>query len=253
MIVLVTFSFIAGVITVLSPCILPILPILLSGSVQGGKKRPLGITTGFILSFTFFTLTIATIVKATGLPPDVLRIVAVIMVGAFGISMLIPKVQIILERLFSRLSGLTPSKKEVSGFAGGIFIGVSLGLVWAPCIGPIMASVISIAATGQVTASTILITIAYTAGTSIPMLAIIYGGEKIFQTIPWLKKNSNRIQKVFAGLMIILAVGIFFNVDRRFQLYILDVFPRYGSGITKVEDNQNIERELKQLRGTHVR
>src|SRR5260221_13936515 len=102
MILLVLFAFIAGLVTILSPCILPILPLILS-SATGGHRKPFGIVTGFIVSFTFFTLALTTIVKLTGIPSDTLRLVAVVIILIFGLSLLIPQTQILLERLFSLL------------------------------------------------------------------------------------------------------------------------------------------------------
>jgi len=103
MFILIAFAFLAGVVTILSPCILPILPIVLSGSVTGGKRRPWGIVTGFVLSFTFFTLFLSAIVRATGVSPDILRTLSVVVIGAFGLSLLIPRVQVWLEQLFSKI------------------------------------------------------------------------------------------------------------------------------------------------------
>jgi cytochrome c biogenesis protein CcdA len=247
MIVLVSFSFAAGIITILSPCILPILPILLSGSARKGSRTPLGMITGFVLSFSFFTLMIAKIVQATGASPEVLRVVAAVMIGIFGISMLIPRAQALLEMLFSRFSNLAGTRRDVTGYWGGVYIGLSLGLVWTPCVGPIMASVITLAASGAVTMDAVTITVAYSLGTAVPMLAILYGGQNVFKRINWFKKNSLALQRVFAGLMVVMAVGFFFNIDRRFQSYILDVFPEYGAGITKIEEVETVERSLEEF------
>src|SRR5476649_78321 len=98
MIILLLFAFLAGIVTVLSPCILPILPIVLSGTVGGDEKRPYGIILGFILSFTFFTLFLTTIVKLTGIPTDTLRIIAGIVLLLFGLSLLIPTLQTYIEK-----------------------------------------------------------------------------------------------------------------------------------------------------------
>src|SRR6266851_4955520 len=108
MILLLGFSFLAGIVTVLSPCILPILPIVLSGSVSGDKKRPYGIILGFILSFTFFTLFLATIVRLTGIPSNALRIIAGVILVLFGLSLFVPNFQTLMERLFSKLSVFGP-------------------------------------------------------------------------------------------------------------------------------------------------
>lgn len=247
MIVLLTFAFIAGLVTILSPCILPILPIVLSGSIGNGKSRPIGIVTGFIGSFTFFTLTLSYIVKNTGMSADGLRTVAIIIIALFGISMITPKFQIWMEGVFSKLAGLLPKGTGDTGFIGGVFVGLSLGLLWAPCVGPILASVITLAATSTVTFATILITLAYSVGTAIPMLAITYGGRTLLNRVPWLLSSTQKIQKAFGIIMIMTAVGIYFNVDRTFQSYILEKFPSYGVGLTKFEENPQVRQQLNSL------
>src|SRR5689334_4649899 len=101
--ILLVFAFLAGIVTILSPCILPILPIILASAVSPGvssKARPLGIVAGFTLSFTLFTLFLSQIVRASGIPSDALRHVAILIVAVLGIALLIPRLQLILEKLF---------------------------------------------------------------------------------------------------------------------------------------------------------
>jgi len=249
MILLIAFAFLAGFITILSPCILPILPIVLSGTVSSGKRKPLGIVTGFVLSFTFFTLFLAAIVKATGLPADSLRAISIIIILLFGISLLLPQFQVLMEKLFTKLSGRFVVKGVHEGFGGGLLIGLSLGLVWTPCVGPIIASVITLAATSTVNFAAFFITFAYALGSAIPMFAIMYGGRGLLQRIPWLLPNTEKIQKAFGVLMILTAIGIYFNIDRSFQTYILDKFPQYGVGLTSIEDNDAVKNQLEKLKG----
>lgn len=206
------FAFLAGIVTVLSPCILPVLPIILSSTA--GKFRPLSIIFGFVLSFTFFTLFLSIIVRASGIPADYLRNISIILIGGFGVSLLIPKFQTSLELLFSKLTKFIPPV-DSSGF----IIGLSLGLIWTPCVGPILASVISLAVTGTVTMETILITLAYSVGASIPMLIIMLGGQRL---IP----RSQKIQFIFGILMMISAVAMYFKFDRLLQTTILDILPK---------------------------
>ncbi len=246
MIVLLLFSFIGGIITVLSPCILPLLPIILSSSVgESGRKRPLGIVTGFIASFTFFTLFLSTLVKTTGVPADTLRTISIVVIALFGITLLIPKFQLLIEQLFVKFQRFTPQSQNKTGFSGGLLLGASLGLLWAPCVGPILASVISLALTGEVTGSAFLITLAYSLGTAIPMFGIIYGGQNVLNKVPWLVRNSGTIQKAFGVLMIATALAIFLNWDRQFQTFILKTFPTYGTGLTFLEDNEIVENALE--------
>ncbi len=239
MIVLLVFSFLAGIVTILSPCILPVLPIVLSGAVGEGKKRPLGIVLGFVLSFTFFTLFLAIIVKALEISSELLRNLSITIIFLFGISLLFSQIQVFLEKIFSKFSSALPQTQNKEGFLGGIVVGLSLGLIWTPCVGPIIASVIALAVTSSVTLETFLITLAYSLGTAIPMFLIMLGGRRFLP-------NSAKIQKAFGVVMIVTAVMIFFNFDRKFQTYILETFPQYGAGITKIEDNSLVRKELLQ-------
>ena len=250
MLLLMLFAFIAGVVTILSPCILPILPIVLSGSLAGGRKRPFGVVAGFIGSFTFFTLALTAIVKATGLSSDALRTVAVVVIFLFGLSLIIPQTQLFLEKLFTKLSGITPKNENRDGFFGGVLVGLSLGLIWAPCVGPILASVITLAVTSQVNFASVFITFAYALGSGLPMLAITLGGRQLLQRVPWLLNNTAKIQQVFGVLMMVVALGIYFNIDRQFQAYVLQKFPQYGAGLTSIEQNKAVQNELLKLKGT---
>jgi len=248
MLLLILFAFIAGVVTILSPCILPILPIVLSGSVEGGKRRPIGVVLGFIISFTFFTLFLTTLVRLTGISADILRILSVVIIFGFGITLLVPHLQVWMEKIFSGLSGVIKHDSEqTTGFRGGLILGLSLGLVWTPCVGPILASVISLALTGSVNGSALFITLAYALGTSIPLLAITYGGRRMIEKVPLLTKNLDKVQKIFGIIMILTALGIYFNIDRKFQSYVLDKFPGYGAGLTQLEDNKAVQEELDKI------
>lgn len=250
MIVLSLFAFLAGIVTILSPCILPILPIILSSTIAGektGKSRPIGVVVGFIASFTFFTLFLSSIVKIIGISPTILRTISVFVIAGFGISLLVPGFQLFIEKMFSKVARFIPQGKAKKGFGPGLLIGFSLGLLWTPCVGPILASVISLAITGTVTIDAFVITIFYSLGTAIPMFLILIGGQNMLRKVPWLLSNTSKIQKTFGVIMIITAIGIFYNVDRSFQSYILDIFPRYGSGLTKFEDNVLVKNELNKL------
>src|SRR3990167_2894642 len=103
--ILLVFAFVSGLITILAPCIWPLLPIILSATATGGHRKPLGITLGIIISFGIFTLTISYLVKLLSFDPNILRLFAVIIIGLLGFTLLIPKLSSILEGYVSRLSG----------------------------------------------------------------------------------------------------------------------------------------------------
>lgn len=250
MILLLFFAFLAGIATILSPCILPILPVVLSGSVSGGRRRSIGIIAGFILSFTFFTLFLAKIIQLTDISADFLRIVAAAVLILFGISLFIPQFQLFMERMFTRLSTFTPKTNAKSGFFGGFLIGVSIGLIWAPCVGPIMAGVIALAAASTVTAETFLITLSYAIGSGIPMFLVMIGGRRLLNKVSFLSANTAIIQKGFGILMVLLAIAVFFNWDRNFEAFIAGT--KYGADLTNLENNQAVRNQLHILKGNNT-
>ncbi len=244
--ILILFAFVSGIVTILSPCILPVLPIVLSGGVAKGRSRPLGILSGFILSFSVFTLSLTAIVKALGIPADSMRFVSVVILVLFGLVMLVPRLAGLFEMAASRLarSG-SPSGMPKAGFGGGLVVGLSLGLVWTPCVGPIMASVISLALTQKVDGGAALITLAYSLGTAIPMAAVMFGGRALMNRVPFLSRHGGGIQRVFGALVLFVGVAIGFGWDRSFQAAILSAFPNYGSGLTALETVAPVQGALK--------
>ncbi len=243
MIILLPFAFLSGIVTILSPCILPVLPVVLSGSM-GGKSRPFGVITGFVVSFSVFTLILSSLVQALGISPDVLRVAAVVLILFFGLVMLVPRLRHGFEKVASRIARGGRSQTQSKGFTGGLLIGLSLGLVWTPCVGPIMASVISLAITQSIDRGAVFIILAYSLGTSIPMLAIMLGGRTLMKRVPVLSRNPAKIQQVFGVLMILVGVSIGFGWDRRFQSAVLRIFPNYGSGLTAFENTEPVRDAL---------
>jgi cytochrome c biogenesis protein CcdA/thiol-disulfide isomerase/thioredoxin len=258
MIVLILFAFISGIVTILSPCILPVLPVVLSGSLGKGegRARSLGVVAGFIVSFTFFTLALTAIVQAFGIPGDALRIAAVIVIVLFGAVLVVPKLSEWFERIIYRIAALARFQSKiagntsetrapsVNGFGAGFLLGMSLGLIWTPCVGPIMASIITLAVSQHIDVGAVFITLAYSFGTAIPMFAIMIGGRALLKKVPVLTRNTLTIQRVFGVLMIIVGIAIAFGWDRQFQSGVLALFPGYGSGLTSIENTTSVRNAL---------
>jgi cytochrome c biogenesis protein CcdA/thiol-disulfide isomerase/thioredoxin len=258
---LVAFAFLAGIVTVLSPCILPVLPVVLAGGAAGGKRRPLGVAAGFIGSFSVLTLALSAIVKATGLDPEVLRWISAGLILAFGLVLAVPFLKDRFALAASRLLARAPSAGQrrggapaapgsaeaarTDGFGAGLVLGLGLGAVWTPCAGPIMASVVTLALTGSVDAGAALITLAYSVGTAIPLLLIMFGGRSLLNKAPWLARRSSAIQRVFGILMMATALALFTGADRSFSTWMLKVFPNYGSGLTAIEDRPEVRSALE--------
>jgi thiol-disulfide isomerase/thioredoxin len=192
-------------------------------------------------------LFLSSLVRFTGIPADAIRFLSVVIIAGFGLTLVLPAAQKKMELLFTKFSSIVPQNNKRQGMYGGVLIGLSLGLLWTPCVGPILASVISLAAIGEVGFSAVLITLAYSLGTAIPMFMIMMGGSTALRKVPWLTQNTQKIQMAFGFVMILTAVGIFFNLDRKFQSYILDRFPNYGVGLTQFEDTAEVRDQLDNL------
>ena len=245
MIVLIVFAFLSGVVTILSPCILPMLPIILTGSI-GKKLRPYGIVAGFVLSFVIFTLSLSFIVDFFKIPPTTLRAISIVTIISFGLIMFIPKLKEKFESIVSTLNRKNYSQTQNKGFGGGLLIGFSLGILWTPCVGPIMASVITLAATNSVDTGSAFIILAYSIGTSIPMFGVIISGRKLINKFSVLSKNPIKLQRFFGVVMILMGIAIGLNLDRLFQAKILEIFPEYGSGLTILENNKIVKKVLEE-------
>ena len=143
MIVLIGFAILAGAGTALSPCVLPVLPALLSAGGVGGRRRPLGIVLGLSITFTVTIVGVAKLVDGVGLGSDPLRVVAVVVLLAFGAALFVPDISARIEAPLSRLARFGP-RSTGDGFLSGLLVGAALGFVYTPCASPILAAVISV-------------------------------------------------------------------------------------------------------------
>lgn len=222
MVVLIAFAFVAGAATALSPCVLPVLPIALSAGVTGGRRRPLGVVTGLVLSFTFATVALVYVISALGLPDDLLRDLAIAVLAGFGVALIVPRLSARVEAALSRLGRRGPAAPSGDGFASGLLLGASLGLVYAPCAGPILAGVITVSASQDFTAGRLAVALAYAAGTAVVLYALMLGGRRV--TAP-LSRRSASFQPAMGAVMVTVAVLMALQLDIRFQTAIADELP----------------------------
>lgn len=200
-------------------------------------------------SFTLLTLSISYIVKIIPFDPDSLRIFAVIIIGFLGFTLLIPQLSQILEGYVSRISGKAGGNKNRSGFVGGYITGFSLGIVWSPCAGPILATIATLAATQAVSANVVLVTVIYVIGVGIPLFLFAVLGQRIFSKSKSLSPYTGRIQQAFGLIMILTAIAIGTGYDRTLQTKLLDVFPSYSNFLYSLESNQAVKKQLDSLKG----
>jgi cytochrome c biogenesis protein CcdA/thiol-disulfide isomerase/thioredoxin len=234
MLVLIAIGLLAGLVTAISPCVLPVLPILLAGGASG--RRPLRIITGLVSSFVVFTLFASWLLDKLGLPQDLLRNLAIAMLFVVAATLLVPQLGLLAERPFARLTRFRAG-------GGGFALGVSLGLVFVPCAGPLLAAVTTNAARDHFTVWTVLVALAYGVGAAIPMLAIAVGGGEITRRV---RAGAGQFRTASGFVMAAVALGLVFHLDD----HLTSIAPGYLTFVQdKVENSKTAQHRLAELRG----
>jgi len=227
----------AGVITAISPCVFPVLPILFAGGGTGGRRRPVAIIAGLVASFATFTLFATWILNRLGLPTDLLRNLAIALLFLLAATLIFPQLGVLLERPLYFLS----RRRTRSDLGGGFLLGASLGLVFVPCAGPVLGAISANAARVHFGWRTILVTVFYSLGTAVPMLAIAFLGEDVTRR---LRASAVQVRLALGVVMALAALAIVFNADQKLQTW----FPGYTDFLqSKVERNSVANKELAKL------
>jgi cytochrome c biogenesis protein CcdA/thiol-disulfide isomerase/thioredoxin len=248
MALLMLFGFVAGAGTALSPCVLPVLPIALSAGATGGRRRPLGIVVGLAVSFTFATVGLVYVISALGLPDDLLRKLAIAVLLGFGITLMVPPLAARVEAWLSRFA----SRAGVAGGGGdgfwsGTAVGASLGLVYAPCAGPILAGVIIVSASQPFTGGRLAVALSYGIGSAVVLYFLMLGGRRL---VAPLARRGGGLQVAMGAVMVVFALAMLGNYDVKFQNKIASDWPSFLVNPTEgLEDTASARAALDDVRG----
>jgi cytochrome c biogenesis protein CcdA/thiol-disulfide isomerase/thioredoxin len=220
MLILMFFALLAGAGTALSPCVLPVLPALLSAGGVGGRRRPLGIVLGLTVTFTVSIVGISTVAGGVGLGSDPLRDFAVAVLLVFGLSLMIPSLAQRLEEPLAFLSRLGPRTRG-DGFASGLVVGGALGFVYTPCAGPILAGVIAV---GAASGRTIAVGLSYAIGSALVLLALSLGGRRVIDRLRAAGRGP-QVQRTLGVVMVLTAVVIVTQLDVKLDQQIAKHIP----------------------------
>jgi cytochrome c biogenesis protein CcdA/thiol-disulfide isomerase/thioredoxin len=246
MALLALFALIAGAATALSPCVLPVLPVVLSAGSSGGRRRPLGIVTGLTLSFTFSTVALVYVIDALGLPDDLLRTAAIVVLLLFGATLIVPAAGARLEAWLSRIAPAAGRGSNHGGFWSGLVVGLSLGLVYAPCAGPILAGVITVSASQSFTAGRLAVAFAYGVGSAIVLYALMLGGRRATRRV---SRHAGRFQMATGVVMVAVAVAMLADLDTRFQAAVAAHLPSVLiDPASKLEQSAGVQSALAKVR-----
>ena len=219
------------------------LPAVLSASAAGGRRRPLGVVLGLAATFTVTIVGLGAVVDGVGLGDSALRTLAAIVLLAFGLALVVPRLGAAIEAPLSRLARFGP-KTRGDGFWSGLAVGAALGFAYAPCAGPILAAVITV---GAAAGTTVPIAIAYAVGTARRAARAVAGRARRAAAR---SAAGRRVQRALGIVMVVTALAIALNLDVRFQTALASHFPDAVVNPTgALERSSAVEKRLADLRG----
>jgi formylglycine-generating enzyme required for sulfatase activity/cytochrome c biogenesis protein CcdA len=208
-------AFIEGLALIVSPCILPVLPLVLATSVDGGRRRPYGIVIGFVLAFSLFAIVARKFIALFGVDLELVRNVSLVLLALFGLVLL-------SSTLSEKFSAITQSASNLGndlastageGLPDGIVIGLLIGLVWTPCAGPILAAALVQVIRQQSDLNSAFIIVSFSLGACIPMLVIALLGKRIMGKLGFIAKHAQAMRRIFGSLILASVALIAYGVD----------------------------------------
>jgi len=250
---LVVIGFVAGIIAGISPCILPVLPVVLVVGAtaptdpEGGRRwwriraRPVSVVAGLVASFSVLILVGSELLSLLHLPQATLRDAGIALLVLVGVGFVFRPLGELLERPFARLSTRLPG-----GGAGGFVLGLGLGVLFVPCAGPILAAITVVGATHRVGLTAVALTVAFAVGAAVPLLVVASGGSALTQRVRMLRRQAPRLRQVAGVVLVVMALTIGFNTFAGLQR---DV-PGYTSALqNRIEGGTGVRTKLNALTG----
>lgn len=229
-------SLAAGSLTTLSPCVFPILPLVLGGAVQGNRLAPLAMGSGMAISFALIGLVIGALGPALGIDSDNVRIFGALLLIAFGLVMLVPVLnQRFTEWMLPIASSANAASSRLDGgsLGGAFLLGGVLGLVWSPCSGPLLASALTLVASEGGASRGALILGLFGVGAAIPLVAVAYASRKGFSRARgWVLGRIDAIKKAFGVVILITGIAILTGGDKWVEARVVDLLPDAWIGVT---------------------
>ncbi len=255
MLTLVVIGLLGGIITSLSPCVLPVLPVVLAAGVVMGQSRdgdeptrstrlrPYAVIAGLVISFSVATLFGSLLLSSVGLPQDFLRNAGIAVLLIVGLGLAVPWFGHLVEAPFARLPARAVSARTRSS---GIGLGLALGLLYVPCAGPVLATIAVVGANHRFGTGAVVLTVSFAVGAGIPLLILAAAGERFTSRLTAVRARVPRLRAVAGVLMIAVAAAIALNATDALQRNV----PGYTAALQKhVESNAAATKQLRALTG----
>jgi cytochrome c biogenesis protein CcdA len=221
-------AYLAGLLTLINPCVLPVLPIVLTASLHQDRRAPLALAAGMSGSFILLGIAISALGPALGLRADTVNAAAALVMAGFGLVLLVPS----LGKGFSSATAAFAARADAGistapqGLAGQALGGALLGVVWSPCIGPTLGAAIGMAASGRDLGLASAIMLAFAAGVSTLILALAYGARRGLQrALPGLRRAAARSKAAMGAAFLLIGLGLWFNLNRPVEGWVLSHMP----------------------------
>jgi cytochrome c biogenesis protein CcdA len=222
-------SLLAGSLTTLSPCVFPLLPLVVGGALTGHRAAPVAMGVGMASSFALIGLLVGTLGDALGLSGDAVRHLGGVLLLGFGLVMLVPALDARMGRWMSPLASAAQaagSRLNSASLLGSLTLGGLLGLVWSPCSGPLLGSALALVATEGGAGRGALILGLFGVGAALPLVAAAYASRAGFgRARGWVLSRSARAKQVFGVGLLLLGLAILSGVDRQFETRVNDWLP----------------------------
>ena len=223
------WAYVAGTLTLINPCVLPLLPIIIATAFQGSRIGPLMLAVGLTLSFAVIGVGVTAFGHLAGIDAAVINRSAAVAMVLFGVVLLVPRAQALLASVASPLANRANAgidRVQGAGAAGQLAVGVLLGALWSPCVGPTLGGAIALAASGEDLGQAGITMLAFGIGVSTVLMALAYGSREILNArrerlmgwMPWAKP-------VMGATLLVVGVAVLFHLDRMIESRLLDLMP----------------------------
>ena len=232
----VALAFLAGLLSTLSPCVLPLLPIVLGAALSQHKLGPVALAAGLALSFVIIGLFIATIGFSLGLDAGFFRFVAALIMIAIGLVLMMPALQMRLAAAGGPLSDWTEQRFGAvsgNGLGGQFLVGLLLGAVWSPCVGPTLGAASVLAAQGQNLAEVALTMLVFGIGAGVPLIALGFLSRETLMRSRETMLSAGKTLKVALGVvLVVVGLMILTGLDKRLETVLVEHSPDWLTDLT---------------------
>lgn len=222
-------GYLAGLLTLINPCVLPVLPIVLATALQAGRSGPIVLAAGMSLSFVVVGMTVAVFGRAVGLDEQMIAQAGAVLMIIFGAILLTPP---LAQRFATATAGFSEradtgmDRIDRSGLSGQFLGGVLLGAVWVPCVGPTLGGAIALASAGENLLWAAATMFSFALGISTIIVLLAYGAQNAIRARrDWMRSMSGRARPIMGAIFLLVGLALLFNLHKYAEIWLLDHLP----------------------------